>query len=206
MQAIRHLCTRAVLLENGRLTADGSVNSVLKKYSSGQQTEFDLSEKALTNRKNRAVGRVLVVGFGLEDPRAADPWTFNSGDSLRVRVEVKTYQRIDTLSSSLALTDMSSGVLVTSLREQVSEIPLEAGITGSFCFEVKRLSLRPGDFAISFAIGNADFSIIDDLLDSNVGLPVLTMESTEQDLYNRMGILDLDTAVCDVRFSPFGAR
>jgi lipopolysaccharide transport system ATP-binding protein len=205
MQAIRHLCTRAVLLENGRLTADGSVNSVLTKYSSGQQTEFDLSEKALANRMNRAAGRVLVVGFGLEDPRASDPWTFSSGDSLRIRVEFKTEQRIDSLSCSLAMTDMSSGVLVTSLREQVSDAPIEAGVTGSFCFEVKRLSLRPGDFAISFALGNADFSIIDDLLDSNVGLPILTMESTEQDMYSRMGIVDMDTAVCDVRPLSLGA-
>lgn len=206
MQAIRHLCTRAVLLENGRLTADGSVNSVLTKYSSGQQTEFDLSEKALSNRKNRAVGRVLVVGFGLEEPRASNPWTFRSGDSLRIRVKFKTEQRIDSLSCSLALTDMSSGVLVTSLREQVSDASIEAGVTGSFCFEVMRLSLRPGDFAISFALGNADFSIIDDLLDSNVGLPILTMESIEQDMYSRMGIVDMDTAIRDVRPLLSGVR
>jgi lipopolysaccharide transport system ATP-binding protein len=206
MQAIRHLCTRAVLLENGSLVADGAVNSVLTKYASGQRTAFDLSEKAIKNRKNRAVGRVLVVAFELHKPRAQNPWTFKTDESIRIRVNFKTEKKIDSLSCSLALTDISTGVLVTNLRAQVIESPIEAGITGSFCFEVKRLTLRPGDFAISFALGNADFSIIDDLLDSNVGLPILTMESDEQDMYSRMGIFDLDTVVSDLCLSSTGPR
>jgi len=203
-QAIRHLCTRAVLLENGRMTADGSVNSVLTKYSSGQQTEFDLSKKAIANRKNRAVGRLIVMAFGLIKPKETNPWTFNSGDSIQIKIEFKTEQRIDSLSCLLELTDLSTGVLVTSLRSLVSDSPIEAGVSGSYCFEIKRLSLRPGDFSIYFAVGNADFSIVDDVLDTNVGLPVLTMESTEQDMYRRSGIVDLDTSICDLRLSSMG--
>jgi len=193
MQAIRHLCTRAVLLENGCLTLDGTVNTVLSKYSSAQKTDFNLSKLAISNRKNRASGRVLTTNFQLESPKPISPWTFSTGDRLQLRINYKTIQKIDSLSCSLTLTDMTSGVIVTNLKESVTNSPLLAGEVGSIYFEIQELTLRPGDFALSFTLGNSDFSIIDDLLDTNVGLPMITIESSEQDIYRRMGLVDMKT-------------
>ena len=80
LQAIRSLCERAILLEDGRLTADGDVADVTGRYLSGQRSDIEVRGRAMGNRLNRTGGRarftrVAISNAAFIDGRAPEFWS-----------------------------------------------------------------------------------------------------------------------------------
>lgn len=67
MGAIKNLCTRAVLLEDGKVRTDGEVNSVVQEYliSSSEQGEWHTQIAERTDRQGNSL--VRFTGFDLQD-------------------------------------------------------------------------------------------------------------------------------------------
>ena len=63
---------------------------------------------------------------------------------------------------------------------------VSAGLTAR---EGRRFGLTVGGvfLALSIALGNRDFSVFEDIVDSNVNLPFLDIDSDESDSHRRMG-------------------
>ncbi len=99
MQAIRSLCSRAILLERGTLVADGPVGEVLTRYAAGQQTSFDVRERSLGNRLNRTRGHARIAAFSISSPGQPErqKWSFNSGDALELDISYEVHQPVDSL-------------------------------------------------------------------------------------------------------------
>lgn len=194
MQAIRSLCSRAILLERGTLVADGPVGEVLTRYAAGQQTSFDVRERSLGNRLNRTRGHARIAAFSISSPGQPErqKWSFNSGDALELDISYEVHQPVDSLDLVVSFAVAGSGDIVTSLKEVIRDRPLKAGDTGEIKIEIPKLPFRPGEFALTLGLGSNDFSIFEDILDANVNLPHLIIESAEENIFHRGGLVSID--------------
>jgi lipopolysaccharide transport system ATP-binding protein len=195
LQAIRSLCSRALLLERGSLVADGPVSEVLTRYSAGLSASLDLKSVAVANRLNRARGHVRVsnVSVSHADDHNEQQWSFETGETLRLSIDYEVFERVESLGLSFAISPAGSEEILTNIRRVASSGPIDKGQLGRIKLTIPKLPLMPGEFAISLALGNSDFSIVEDLLDTNVGLPHLTINAT--DAVDQFGLFSLAGSV-----------
>jgi lipopolysaccharide transport system ATP-binding protein len=180
MQAIRSLCSRALLLDHGSLIADGPVSDVLTRYSAGLATSLDVKTVAVANRLNRARGYVRVSNVSVSGSGSSgERWSFKPGETLRLSISYEVFEQIESLGLSVSLSAAGSGDILTNIRQVASAISIEQGCSGKITLIIPNLPLRPGEFSLSIGLGNSDFSVVEDLLDTNVGLPHLTIDGTE---------------------------
>ncbi len=189
--AIRHLCTRAILLEKGKLVADGAVSDVLGRYTSNQQVTFDLRNQALDNRANRTAGRARITDIALVDPKSTNAWSFRTGERFALRLTYEVMEPIKSLAFNLIFSNALDGQVITTIKDDIVFESADAGATGEVTIEIPSLPFRPGDIALSITLADTDFSIPDDVVDANVNLPRLMIESDESDMNRRVGYVDV---------------
>jgi lipopolysaccharide transport system ATP-binding protein len=187
LQAIRSLCGRALLLEDGRLTADGGVSEVIGRYLTGQQNAVDVRGRAMSDRLNRTRGRARFTRLTVENTGQGDGWTFRPGQDITLTFGYEVIEPLDGLGFLLTLAAAGTDEPVTSVKEILLDEAAAAGRTGTFSLTFPRNRFRPGEFAITACLGNWDFSAFEDILDSNVNLPHLSIESDEEDFHRRLG-------------------
>jgi lipopolysaccharide transport system ATP-binding protein len=193
VQAIRALCSRAILLGNGRLIADGSVPDVLARYSAEQNTFIDTRGKSLKNRLNRTRGRVRIASCELGS--RGGTWSFFAGDAMELKIHYEVYEPIESLAVLVVFASAGDGNVVTNIKEVIHPVPMGIGAKGNITISIPRIPFRPGEFALSLGLGNDDFSIFEDILDTNVDIPHITIEADEQDLFLRTGLFSIDYRV-----------
>jgi lipopolysaccharide transport system ATP-binding protein len=190
-QAIRHLCTRAILIEKGALVADGLTADVLSRYTSTQKVAFDVRSAAVANRLNRAAGRARFSEFELLDRTNEAGWTFAPQEPLRIRFGYEVHEAVNSLSANICINTLHNDQMVTSMHSVLRSGKTAAGEKGQFILSIPALWLRPGDFALSAALLSSDSSVVEDLLDSNVGMPLITMSSEEDNPLRRLGVMSI---------------
>lgn len=191
MQAIRSLCTRALLLQEGRLVADGPVTDILQRYASGQTASLDLHSQAVANRLNRARGHVRISRFSIVNKSGLSHWSMRAGDPIEFRIAYEAHEQLDELAVSIGLSQPGSGEMLTNIRQPVGR-SLRPGDKGEIAFQIPKLPLTPGEFAINLALGNNDFSVVDDLVDENAHLPHLIVEPATEDAAMATGLFSVD--------------
>lgn len=200
--AIRSLCNKAVWLESGRIRSVGPVEDILRQYAAvvhaSTQTSAPAKELpedppftgrigdvALADRLSRATGVArftYVMSRGLENK---PKWHFRPGDTIRLRFEYEIVEPVASLLFGLRLYLPTSGYsgqqVVTDIRELISQEPLEAGVTGSIEVVVPDVHLMSNDFLIYAFLSNKEGEGGFDIIDENVSLPPLVIESENSD-------------------------
>ena len=199
VQAIRALCSRAILLSSGKVMADGAVSDVLARYSADQSTFIDARGKSLKNRLNRARGRVRFTSCELG---SGSTWSFAAGDAMELKMDYEVHEPIESLAALAVFSSAGDGTVVTNIKEVVHQGPMSVGAKGCIKISIPRIPFRPGEFALSLGLGNSDFSVFEDILDTNVGIPHITIESDERDLFLRTGLFSVDYRVSHSSETP----
>jgi lipopolysaccharide transport system ATP-binding protein len=192
LDAIRTLCSRALLFERGRLIMDGPTSSVIASYLSTQNTRIDLRTTALPNRQNRTAGRARFTEMAMTNTDGEEKWSFPAGDTIALRFNYETLEDIPSIGIMLSLISPRDGAVVSTVKERLVPNPVPRGKRGECTILLQSEGLRAGSFAISACLGDDDLTIIDDILDSNVSMPFLEIETEERDMHRRRGYLDLN--------------
>jgi lipopolysaccharide transport system ATP-binding protein len=85
LPAIRDLCARSILLENGRVALDGETGRVIDRYLDTST----LDEPAIPTPSADALDRGYVTGLSIEAMNGVETRTFAVGQMWRVRVKFK---------------------------------------------------------------------------------------------------------------------
>lgn len=197
MQAIRSLCSRALLLRHGQLVADGSVGEIIAEYNKTSQSTFDVRDQSLGNRLNRTRGNARFIGFSIVNQRQpqSQRWSFRRGDTVEMRISYEIMAAVESLEFTVSFSVGGSTNVVTNIKETISDRPLRAGDGGGIVLEIPNLPFRAGEFALVLGLGSNGFAFFEDILDANVNLPHLIVESDEEDLFLRKGFVSLDYKV-----------
>lgn len=157
MQAVSQLCTRAILLENGTVSYNGTVQEAVKKYlrtsinTSGPL--FDLS--LLNDRKGNGIVRFTKLEIINNDKSDNN---FVIGNDLKLRLSLIAKMPIKLASIAIHLFDYDERIIanIENIDSNYSIDNLEGEKTYEIIF--KNIIFYPNTYKIGFWIGSPDGS------------------------------------------------
>jgi lipopolysaccharide transport system ATP-binding protein len=168
-QAVRQLCTRGILLEHGRVVADGDVDSTLSIYNQRLREMRVDSETSVNNPElRRGPGTVRFNSVSVEDLDGNERYTFAMGETVRFRLGFTTHAQLKGLAVFIALRSGLSREILTSVRHIVTESLVPEGTTSTVVIDLPNVYIRPGEYPIYFHVAEASLSprnydVLDDL-------------------------------------------
>jgi lipopolysaccharide transport system ATP-binding protein len=145
LKAVADLCQRCLLLDHGRMAAIGPTPEVIHSYLERGATGAETSD-----------GPLYLSRFTVQD-EAGESLRFQSGQRVRVDVEVAARERAERLSLVLLLSDENRYILFSASTERLGAPPfsLEAGERIAWTFELT-LHLGPGTYNLGAALHRYD--------------------------------------------------
>lgn len=162
LSSVRELCTRALLLEQGRLTASGDVSMVLREYQLRYFNERSRDRAEAPRREEVAGaqtwgrGEVRVVSTEVHgaDQGPGGLWTIAQGRDLVVDVRLHTAQEIPTPAIGVILTS-GYGNRITGFSTAGSHKPLDPVQPGEFAFRYRMPTfVQPGSYRLELIIAD----------------------------------------------------
>src|SRR5258708_2385805 len=219
---IRSMCNKAALLQEGQLLAFGPVDEVFDHYrdmvhtpetkpSEGRKrdpgrplyNEEAIRDEGLAAHRSPTSGPVRFTKANAVDESGKPRWTYKSGDTVAFRFEYEVFRPVSDLGIVFQLTlhppEPSPGYQVrgvdqplTRIRESLSQEPLPVGYKGVAEIVLPDLPLRPCSLGFYACLGTSEGDKWYDVIDHNVNLPDLIVESDLPNRHDRTGVVTLD--------------
>lgn len=147
LAAITRLCTRAILLEQGRVKETGPSQSVVETYLENSMENTPLLQLQNNPSKGFRITDVAIVDQS-DEPRKV----VMTGGELRIKIK---YEKSfgTTICNAIVLltfTDSNGTPLFVCNSQQTSLSSLSLPNRGTLCFEIPRLPLLPGRYLVGF--------------------------------------------------------
>lgn len=166
MQAIRSLCSRSILLDEGRMVFDGPTEETLRVYHERLSGLKVGAETAIGDQRHRrGSGHIRIAAVSVQAVDGTERYEFEIGDTIRFQLAYKVLESMPRLTASIALRSGITGELITSARHIISREPLQAGATGTIVVDFPDIFIRPGDYPLYFSMDDFEhrYDVVDDL-------------------------------------------
>ena len=150
MQAVRTLCTRAVMLEGGRLVADGAVDEVVRRYLDTGQAEGALIPESLPRLSGTGEAFVRRVEVTDRSGRPVEQVFF--GQPFSVRILCRAATEISDVAAEVGISTRD-GLRIATLTSLDRGRPPIAVAPGWWQLDVDvELTLQPGEYGLDVAL------------------------------------------------------
>ena len=168
MSAVRALCTRAIVLSDGKVTFDGSVNKAVTHYESlVRGAGFDENSALSNDVVRRGLGQVRFSSIKVSGIDGISKFDFKRGDDIVFDIEYSVKEDIEDVNVVVGFySDMSGDYLGPTYKKNVSEKILKKGTKGNFKIVVPSSQFLPNRYALYFWFGNSDSGKPYDVVDS----------------------------------------
>lgn len=165
LPAVASLCTRALMMDQGRLVMDGPCQEVLAEYQRRLQSglngfgSFDLGQ---TEHYGTGRARMTALRMGVAARDGQPATLFRTGDDLTLEVDILADEAVTNANVAVIVYDTSGYRLVdanTLLRGQ--DLTLAPGQRATVSFRLENLLLKPGEYAIGLWIGRTNVEDMD---------------------------------------------
>ncbi len=160
-----------------RIDGDGSIENV-----------------GLTDRLRRTNGTARFTRITARDSNGNSRWSFSPDETVTFRFEYKILERVSNLAFLFRLNTTPPGgaseIIFADMHEILSTEAVEAGYEGSVELSLKLQTLMPNNYLPYVWLGRTSNAGGYDVVDSNVGLPALTVNSSVEKEY-RFGFVSL---------------
>ncbi|MGH7146325.1 MAG: ABC transporter ATP-binding protein [Nitrospiraceae bacterium] len=163
MPAVLHLCTRAILLNNGEIQHDGSAPEVADKYFRNRQVEH-YAEHHLALCPSRRRGCLPIMQrVRLRDREDNLTSTFYCGDEIFVEFDLMLPALVEAPQIGIGF-DNVWGQRITSVTTYLSATPLPS-LVGSCRVRcrIPELPLVSGTYTLSLSVGNLQQPLLDQI-------------------------------------------
>lgn len=154
MAAIQSLCSRAFLVDYGRIVAHGKTNEIVQKYLNLNITPY--SARNLDEIVDRVGGYNLrMINFAITDRLEKSLSSIQCGQEVCFVIKfLVRLKEISNLRFGIAIFDNSTGKLVTELNSYYGSEDNYSCSEGTheFVFSMNKMSLSPGKYDISVII------------------------------------------------------
>jgi lipopolysaccharide transport system ATP-binding protein len=202
MQAIRALCSRAILLSDGKLRADAPVNDTIEMYQKlSTKMDFDANTAVNNEKLRRGSGKARFTGITLQNAEGVETNAFQMEENISFAMSYVVSESIENLYIQVCLLSNFSKELVTSSWHQISSVKVESGHRGRAVVEFPRNKLRPREYLLYFWLGNKfgqPFDVVDDVLPPMVITTDKGMEELGFDPAEASGYFEMDSRLLDV--------
>ncbi len=207
-QAVRQLCTRGILLEHGRVAADGPVDSTMAVYNQRLREMRVDAESGVNNPENRrGSGAVRFTGVSVEDSNGEERYTFAMGDTVRFRLSFAAHAPMRGLAVFVGLRSGMSRELITSARHVISEANIAPGTTATVTIDLPNVYIRPGEYPLYLHVSESlqspkNYDVLDDLTPPLVIVPGNRIMHDNFDPTRPLGVFSLPSRM--IVETPFG--
>jgi lipopolysaccharide transport system ATP-binding protein len=167
MAAVRSLCTRGILMEQGQIKFNGAIDEVIDLYLESASNENSLaSYRNSSSQKSTYVSSIELFSAEGKVMNKA----FLMGDRIQLKMFVKNNQVLKNLLSSVLIKTIT-GTRVCAIRtkEMLNE---RLVANGDFCLTIDNINenLMPGIYTLTFSLGNDSdtFEIIEDCMNFEI--------------------------------------
>src|SRR5262249_34206680 len=125
MQIIPRLCTRALLLQSGRVERDGDAAMVTQHYLNSQIEERgeSLSQKRRTGDGRARFRRIVVL-----DPLGQPTLQHTCGTDLHVRLDIEAFETLENVAVAIVIQTLYGTRLITSWTKETGlDLTLKPG-------------------------------------------------------------------------------
>jgi lipopolysaccharide transport system ATP-binding protein len=162
MYAVRRLCGRAVLLENGRAVAIGPTEDVVPVYLGAETSLLRPGERRELTAAVRSCGSG-DARFAALTCRGGDGGALVPEGALVVDLEIYAQSRLSVDSLGLWLSDPSGLRLVNAdIFSRGEVVVLEPGLN-RFALRVERLHLNPGVYGVNLTLAKRPATVYDQI-------------------------------------------
>lgn len=163
--AIQAICTRAILLEQGRIIKDGEPEEVMDFYNAliADKENSKIEQVTLDNGKVQTIsgtGEAKVEDIGLYNDKGEKVECVGVGDPVVLRVKVKVYQEIPELVLGYMIRDRLGQAVFGTNTHHLDKIiqNVKKGDNIDFVFSFNT-NLGIGSFSITIALHSRDTHI-----------------------------------------------
>jgi hypothetical protein len=138
LPAIESLCQRGVMLDRGRVVAEGTAKEVLASYITAME---DRRLDLLTVERNQ--GQVRIVSVTCHGPDGTERYRFAPDDPLEIRLRFEADRPLERPHVVVGVTDGRPGVLIECSMLDDGSAPAHVGREFEVSCVIDRLPLRP---------------------------------------------------------------
>lgn len=168
LASIKTFCDRAILIENGKITADGPSAEVCDLYEAKNTNRYN-EKLSCDFRDNRVITRSGSGDIQIQKAYLATSKepnkpleVFESGEDVVLNIQLRANKTIDKLNQGFLIRDIRGndiyGTNTYHLKHQIIDIEADQECNIQFNFN---LALNQGSYSLSIATVNSDVVLID---------------------------------------------
>lgn len=155
LAAVERLCDRVLLMERGRLVAEGEPREVIAEYQNRAAVPDSSHVKSIDARS--LPRRVEVVALSFYNDKLQKTWTFRTGDEMLIRVEYVAHERQDDQEVEVQFYSQSDELIChLSTETNGGKLHFEAG-RGALEFFCPEVCLPPGVYSLDVSVKDNDW-------------------------------------------------
>lgn len=183
--AVQRLCTRAMLLSNGRVKLIGSPAEVLEVYHINQADQKDGIRHTVDDDK-----KAFFLRWVLTNQVVKEAFALRSGEKASIRASINVRRRLTGVVLHCMIRDLNGNSLVYIRSNDDSQIPLVFDVGTHEVEFAFSLPVRQGEYGVELAVTEPDGLI--DHWESSTRLKVLDV--AYRDHHALEGLLSVDTS------------
>ncbi|KKU26254.1 MAG: ABC-type polysaccharide/polyol phosphate transport system, ATPase component [Microgenomates group bacterium GW2011_GWA2_46_16] len=167
--AIRNLCTRSILFEDGSIVADGPTDEVIHTYNESiRQIEVGHNTAINNEAYRRGNGSIRFTKISVTDIKGDQKYLYSIGEKIYLQVSYQVYKPMLGLKLFVGLRSGTTRELVTSTDQLLSDSHLVPGNVGKIKLELTTKDLLPGEYPIYWHLSEinnvtTNIDVLDDL-------------------------------------------
>ncbi|WP_052128582.1 ABC transporter ATP-binding protein [Neosynechococcus sphagnicola] len=191
IQAINSLCSRAIMLDNGKVITDGKTEETLSVYTHSQRKTTIDEHTGLADRLSRTSGAVRFTKVRIIDADEVERWNFEMGETVRFHLSFQAFTNVPNLCIYMAINSSFTGEIITTFKKNLYQKMVPVNHTSTVVIEIPNICIRPGEYSLYICLGPIDCHIFYDVIDQNVSLPDLMISSGDDDQHRTSGYVSI---------------
>ena len=182
MEAVRALCSRALLIHHGGVTSDGNVEEVIQVYYEAIRNRGITEDLAVCDSNHRrGSGQVRYTSIRVLNDNGTKTDTFEPGSDIAFHLNYVVHKPVNELYLRVGFRSATTGEFVTlTPYHVVSKDALPKGHQGKLKLLFPEINFRLGDYPIYLWLGTSDFKPYDVADDLVLPLMIRSTKSTEE--------------------------
>lgn len=169
LQAIKNLCQKTIILNNGELFASGKTEEALRSYNElirDVKIEEDTDIDNYMNRRGK--GKIRFSGIEVSDTYGNKRFNFELSEGVRFKISYKVFEEMKGITLTVALMSGLSKECLTLAHYEITDKTVSPGETGEAIIEFPEINMKPGEYPLYFELMDKNLNpnskdVIDDL-------------------------------------------
>jgi lipopolysaccharide transport system ATP-binding protein len=159
MAAVKSLCTRGIVLENGMVVFEGDINECVDRYSS---VELDFLKKECKHNSYYEKVKITDPNITICDKLIGHGMSINLGDKLNINFKVNVFDDISELFISIDILNVNSELIahITNEDDGISFQMLKKNTMIEINIKTESLLLVPGMYRMNLWVGSVQIETL----------------------------------------------